>query len=198
MKAPCSLPEALRQELADWRLWLARAIVVGAAVVAGLTVVGFTWLAETASGWFGVLRGRAWWAPLLCTPACAAAVAWCTRRFAPGAAGSGIPQVMATLEQEVGDAERGLFVSLRLSVAKILLTSGGLLGGLSLGREGPSVQIAAGIMLQARRLMRFGSPAGRMPVGVHGLLVAGGAAGIAAAFNTPLGGVMFAIEELAR
>jgi H+/Cl- antiporter ClcA len=80
-------------------------------------------------------------------------VVWCTRRFAPGAAGSGIPQVMATLEKEVGDAERGLFVSLRLSVAKIVLTAAGLLGGLSLGREGPSVQIAAGIMLQARRFM---------------------------------------------
>jgi H+/Cl- antiporter ClcA len=193
MKAPRSLTEALSQELADWRLWLARGIVVAAAVAAGLTVVGFTWLAETASGYFSALRGLAWWAPLLCAPACAAAVVWATRRYAPGAAGSGIPQVMATLEKEVGDAERGLFVSLRLSVAKILLTASGLLGGLSLGREGPSVQIAAGIMLSARRFMPANSP-----VGIHGLLVAGGAAGIAAAFNTPLGGVMFAIEELAR
>jgi H+/Cl- antiporter ClcA len=193
MKPPRTLSEALSQELADWRLWWARAVVVGAAVVAGLTVVGFTWLAETASRYFATLRVVAWWAPLVCAPACAAAVVWCTRRFAPGAAGSGIPQVMATLEKEVGDAERGLFVSLRLSVAKILLTSTGLLGGLSLGREGPSVQIAAGIMLQARRLMPD-----KAPVGIHGLLVAGGAAGIAAAFNTPLGGVMFAIEELAR
>lgn len=185
--------EALRQELADWRLWWARTVVVAAAVAAGLTVVGFTWLAETASHYFGAMRALAWWSPLLAAPACAAAVVWLTRRFAPGAAGSGIPQVMVTLEKEVGEGERGLFVSLRLSVAKILLTSAGLLGGLSLGREGPSVQIAAGIMLQARRLM--GSAA---PVGIHGLLVAGGAAGIAAAFNTPLGGVMFAIEELAR
>jgi H+/Cl- antiporter ClcA len=198
MKPPRSMKEALSQELADWRLWLARAVVVGAAVVAGLTVVGFTWLAENASSYFSVLRAQAWWAPLLCAPACAAAVVWCTRRFAPGAAGSGIPQVMAALEQEVGEPERGLFVSLRLSLAKILLTSCGLLGGLSLGREGPSVQIAAGIMLQARRFMRFAFPDGKAPVGVHGLLVAGGAAGIAAAFNTPLGGVMFAIEELAR
>jgi H+/Cl- antiporter ClcA len=198
MKAPRTLSEALSQELADWRLWLARAVVVAAAVLAGLTVVGFTWLAEAASARFAALRACAWWAPLLVTPACAAAVVWCTRRFAPGAAGSGIPQVMATLEKEVGEQERGLFVSLRLSVAKILLTSSGLLGGLSLGREGPSVQIAAGIMLQARRFMRPGNAGGALPVGVHGLLVAGGAAGIAAAFNTPLGGVMFAIEELAR
>jgi H+/Cl- antiporter ClcA len=183
----------LRRELGDWRLWTVRAIVVLLAAAAGLTVVGFTWLAEAAYGRFAALRALAWWSPLVWTPPCTAFVVWCTRRFAPGAAGSGIPQVMATLDTNVGDAERGLFVSLRLSVAKILLTAGGLLGGLSLGREGPSVQIAAGVMLQARRLIPAGSA-----VGIHGLLVAGGAAGIAAAFNTPLGGVMFAIEELAR
>jgi H+/Cl- antiporter ClcA len=183
----------LRRELGDWRLWTVRAIVIALAAAAGLTVVGFSWLADMAYASFAALRNRAWWSPLFWTPACTAFVVWCTRRFAPGAAGSGIPQVMATLEPEVGEAERGLFVSLRLTVAKIVLTTGGLLGGLSLGREGPSVQIAAGVMLQARRLIPAGSA-----VGVHGLLVAGGAAGIAAAFNTPLGGVMFAIEELAR
>jgi H+/Cl- antiporter ClcA len=170
-----------------------RAVVVLLAAAAGLTVVGFSWLAEGAYARFAALHAAAWWSPLIVTPACTAAVVWATRRFAPGAAGSGIPQVMATLDTKVGEAERGLFVSLRLTVAKILLTAGGLLGGLSLGREGPSVQIAAGVMLQARRFLPPGSA-----VGVHGLLVAGGAAGIAAAFNTPLGGVMFAIEELAR
>jgi H+/Cl- antiporter ClcA len=183
----------LRRELSDWRLWTVRVIVILLSAVAGLTVVGFSWLADVAYERFAALRTLAWWSPLIWTPACTAFVVWCTRRFAPGAAGSGIPQVMATLDTAVGERERGLFVSLRLSVAKILLTVTGLLGGLSLGREGPSVQIAAGIMLQARRLIPAGSA-----VGIHGLLVAGGAAGIAAAFNTPLGGVMFAIEELAR
>jgi H+/Cl- antiporter ClcA len=190
---PKAWRDAFGRELADWRVWAARILVVALAVVAGLTIVFFTWLAESASEHFSALRGRFHWAPLVVTPLCAAAVVWCTRRFVPGAGGSGIPQVMATLDRRVGEAERGLFVSLRLSVSKILLTSAGLLGGLSLGREGPSVQIAAGVMLQARRLMPSGAA-----VGVHGLLVAGGAAGIAAAFNTPLGGVMFAIEELAR
>ena len=183
----------LRRELSDWRLWTVRVIVILLSAAAGLIVVGFSSLADVASERFTALRTLAWWSPLIWTPACTAFVVWCTRRFAPGAAGSGIPQVMATLDTAVGEGERGLFVSLRLTIAKILLTVGGLLGGLSLGREGPSVQIAAGVMLQARRLI----PAGGA-VGIHGLLVAGGAAGIAAAFNTPLGGVMFAIEELAR
>jgi H+/Cl- antiporter ClcA len=75
----------------------------------------------------------------------------------------------------------------------MLLTTWGLLAGLSLGREGPSVEIAAGVMHHARRWLPAGSQ-----VSEHGLMLAGGAAGIAAAFNTPLGGVMFAIEELSR
>jgi H+/Cl- antiporter ClcA len=181
------------RELADWRLWWGRGVVVAVAVVAGLTVVGFTWLCDQAARLFGQMYPARWWLPLLASPAVAAAVVWLTRRFAPGAAGSGIPQVMAALEPAAVPAVRGLFVSLRLTVAKIALTAGGLLGGLSLGREGPSVQVAAGVMLQARRFM----PAGAA-INAHGLLVAGGAAGIAAAFNTPLAGVMFAIEELAR
>ena len=182
-----------RLELSDWQLWWGRAVVVGLAVLAGLSVVGFTWMCELAFSAFEQVRQLAWWTPLLWTPAWAALIVWLTRRHAPGAAGSGIPQVMAALEPALAPGERGLFVSLRLSVAKVLLTAGGLLGGLSLGREGPSVQIAAGIMLQAQRFLPR-----RSSVTAHGMLVAGGAAGIAAAFNTPLAGVMFAIEELAR
>jgi H+/Cl- antiporter ClcA len=183
----------LHQEFSDWRIWWGRAVVVALAVAAGLTVVGFTWLCERTAAAFYRVLDLAWWSPLLLTPACAAGVVWLTRRFAPGAAGSGIPQVMATLDASVTPAARGLFVSMRLTLAKIGLTAAGLLGGLSLGREGPAVQIAAGVMLQGRRLMPPGGA-----VTAHGLLVAGGAAGIAAAFNTPLAGVMFAIEELAR
>jgi H+/Cl- antiporter ClcA len=184
---------ALRKEISDWSRWWARAVVVLVAVVAGLTIVGFTWLSEHALDAFFAGRARYWWAPLVWTPVCTALIVWCTRRFAPGAAGSGIPQVIAALDPAMEPAQLGRFVSLKLSAAKIGLTAWGLLAGLSLGREGPSVQIAAGIMLQARRLMPSGAA-----VNAHSLLVAGGAAGIAAAFNTPLAGVMFAIEELAR
>lgn len=187
------LAAALRRELSDWRLWAARSIVIAVAVAAGLTVVGLTWLTERALEAFFLLRAAAWWAPLLWTPLCAGGIVWATRRWAPGAAGSGIPQVMAALDPSVDASNRGRFVSLRLTAAKIALVASGLLAGLSLGREGPSVQIAAGVMHGAKRWLPR-----RSAVTEHGLLVAGGAAGIAAAFNTPLGGVMFAIEELSR
>ena len=123
-----------------------------------------------------------------------AAIVWLTRRYLPGAPGSGIPQVMAATDPSVPVSQYGLFVSIRLTVAKMVLTTWGLLAGLSLGREGPSVQVAAGIMQHARRWL----PKRGVVSDQHGLLIAGGAAGIAAAFNTPLGGVMFAIEELSR
>lgn len=193
MKHEYRIATVFKREFADWRRWWSRAVVIAFAAAAGLTVVGFNWLTEHALRLFFDLRAAWWWAPLVWIPASTAGIVWLTRRFAPGAAGSGIPQVMAALEPSVDASQHGLFVSLRLTLAKIVLTTWGLLAGLSLGREGPSVQIAAGIMLAARRWLPQ-----RSSVSMHGLLVAGGAAGIAAAFNTPLAGVMFAIEELSR
>jgi H+/Cl- antiporter ClcA len=182
---------SLRREFYDWRLWTTRGIVLAFACIAGLTVVALTWISDQALQLFHLLYQQAWWVPLFWTPICTAAIVWCTRRFAAGAAGSGIPQVMAALS--CGSASTSLFVSLRLTVSKLLLTTSGLLAGLSLGREGPSVQIAAGVMHSARRWLPKSGV-----VSAHGLIMAGGAAGIAAAFNTPLGGVIFAIEELTR
>lgn len=182
---------SLQNEFYDWRLWTTRVVVLAFASLAGLTVVAFTFLSEHALAAFHSLNAAAWWAPLLLTPICTAGIVWCTRRYAPGAAGSGIPQVMAALS--TGASSSSLFVSIRLTLSKILLTTWGLFAGLSLGREGPSVQVAAGIMHSARRWLPK-----KDVVSDHGLLMAGGAAGIAAAFNTPLGGIIFAIEELTR
>ncbi|WP_233151692.1 chloride channel protein [Pelomonas sp. KK5] len=183
----------MRQDLSDWRQWLARAVVLVHAVAAGLAVVAFTWICEHALAGFAALHRWQPLLPLVWTPAWTAGMAWLTRRFAPGAAGSGIPQVMTVLSGSLDPAQRPRFVSLRLSLAKMLLTAGGLLGGLAIGREGPSVQIAAGVMGAARRWL---PP--RSALNDNGLMVAGGAAGIAAAFNAPLAGVMFAIEELSK
>ena len=183
---------SMRDALADWRQWLARIVVLAYAAAAGLSVVAFSKLCDLAQAGFTHVVALHPLMPLAWTTACTALVVWLTRRFAPGAAGSGIPQVMATLDPAFAPGERSTLVSLRLSLAKMVLTAGSLLGGLASGREGPSVQIAAGVMQHARRWL---PP--HPGISEHGLLVAGGAAGIAAAFNAPLAGVMFAIEELA-
>lgn len=184
----------LRQELRDGRRWLERSIVLAYACAAGLCVVAFTLLADAAFELFlHIYHWQGGWAVLLWMPAVAAAVVWATRRWAPGAAGSGIPQVITALDSSLDTGRHGRFVSLWLSFAKIVLASAGFLAGLSIGREGPSVQVAAGVMHHARRWF---DP--RSGITAHALLVAGGAAGIAAAFNAPLAGVVFAIEELSR
>ena len=188
--------QRLREEVTGGRQWLDRTVVIAYAVATGLVVVGFTHLAESAVEAFHWLTGLETfgrWAPLLWTPALALALLWLTRRFARGTEGSGIPQVVAALEQPMTDPERHRLVSLSLSLKKIVLVSGGLLAGLSIGREGPTVQVGAGVMQHARRWLSQ-----RSTIDEHDLIVAGAAAGIAAAFNTPLGGIIFAIEQLTR
>jgi H+/Cl- antiporter ClcA len=130
---------------------------------------------------------------LLCTPVLTVAVLWWMRRFAPGAAGSGIPQVVRCLAEDLPHRQRAWLVSPGLALQKLALVSGGLLGGLSIGREGPTVQVGAGLMVAARPWL---SP--RSTIDEHDLMVAGAAAGIAAAFNTPLGGIVFGLEQLTR
>jgi H+/Cl- antiporter ClcA len=186
----------LQNELLTWHQWRDRAVVMLFAAATGLVVVGFTLLAEAATHGHDWLRqqgdyGR--YLMLLWTPLLTVGVLWWTRRFVPGAAGSGIPQVVRALEDDLPPAPRAELVSPRIALHKIGLISGGLLAGLSIGREGPTVQIGAGLMDAAQRWL---SP--RTGIDAHDLMVAGAAAGIAAAFNTPLGGIVFALEQLTR
>lgn len=182
-----------KKELLNWRLWSGRAIVLIFAALSGLLIVSFTKLAEFSFDYFLQLQSLYWWFPLLLTPLITIFIVYLTRRFVPGAAGSGIPQVIAALDGKCAPDKINFFVSLRLSFAKILLTSLGLFAGLSLGREGPSVQVAAGVMRQSKRIFPK-----LVQISESSLIMAGGAAGIAAAFNTPLGGIMFAMEELSK
>ncbi len=183
--------EHLRAELSAGRVWIDRAIVLCYAIAAGLFVVGFTLISNWAFGSFQRVYDRWPWVVLLTTPLITAGIVWLTRRYFPGAAGSGIPQVKAALHPELPHDKRFFFASLRLTLAKIGLGAAGFAAGLSIGREGPSVQVAAGVMQHARRWLSPGST-----IDGRALLVAGGAAGIAGAFNAPLAGVVFAIEEL--
>lgn len=176
--------------------WMDRAVVMGFAALTGLVVVGFTLLAEAGShafGWLSSTQGAGPWVGLVLTPLLTVMVVDWTRRFVPGAAGSGIPQVVRALDDDPPPGRLAWLVSLKLSLHKAVLVSGGMLAGLSIGREGPTVQVGAGVMLQARRFLST-----RTEIDAHDLMVAGAAAGIAAAFNTPLGGIVFALEQLSR
>jgi len=186
----------LQLELLAGRQWVDRAIVLAYAALTGVLVVGFTLLTEGASHSFAQVTAMAAWTPYLAlvwTPACTVGLLWWTRRFAPGTFGSGIPQVVRALDDDLQPHQLSWMVSLRMSLHKIGLVSGGMLAGLSIGREGPTVQVGAGVMAHAQRWL---SP--RSGIDAHDLMVAGAAAGIAAAFNTPLGGIVFALEQLSR
>ena len=168
--------------------WRQRLIFLFGGCLVGLAGVLMAVGADTAHAVFD--RLLAFWplAPLIVTPAGFAGLAWITRTMFPNSEGSGIPQAIAA-RKLWGVRERSRLVSLRIGVGKIALTLAGLLVGASIGREGPTVQVGASVMFALGRL----SPA-RQP----GLILAGAAAGIAAAFNTPLAGVIFAIEEMSR
>jgi H+/Cl- antiporter ClcA len=173
--------------------WRTRAIVWLAAALCGLAAVAFAALSDLAlRGFNAITHGRLWLA-LVLTPSVGMAVVWGTVRFFPGAQGSGIPQTIAATRLLERHRDASLLLSVRIACGKIGLGALALLGGFSAGREGPSVQIAASIMLQARQLLPH-----LRAIRAPDLALAGGAAGIAAAFNTPLAGITFAVEELGR
>jgi H+/Cl- antiporter ClcA len=173
----------------DWRR---RVVFWGGAIATGAVAVGFALGSELAIGVFERARSQWSWWPFVGAPAGLALAVWVTRRWLPGAEGSGIPQTIAALSLPT-EAERDRVLSLRIAFGKILVALLALASGASIGREGPTVQVGASIMHSLRRYARF--PAVDID---RGLILAGGAAGIAAAFNTPLAGVVFAIEELSR
>jgi H+/Cl- antiporter ClcA len=168
--------------------WQRRAIFLLGGIAVGGAAVGFALLADLAQREFQRLIALSPYAPLVIMPASFAALVFVTNRFFPNSQGSGIPQAIAARRLDDQGA-RGRLVSMRIAIGKILLTLLGLLCGASVGREGPSVQVGASIMFMVGRL----SPS-RQP----GLILAGAAAGVSAAFNTPLAGIVFGIEEMSR
>jgi H+/Cl- antiporter ClcA len=179
----------IRRVLLSRRAWRVRGAFLLGALAVGLVSSVFGVLSEQANRLFAAIAEAAPMAPLLLTPLGLVLVVWLARRFFPGSEGSGINQVIAALELKNKDR----FLTLRLAAGKILLTLIGQGCGASVGREGPTVHVAASIMYSMRRLARF--PADYM---ARGMLLAGGAAGISAAFNTPLAGIIFAFEEMLR
>ncbi len=173
----------------DWKAHLV--FMLGGAIV-GLVAVFMAVSSEWANHQFFKLVQQYGFIAFIVSPLGLILIVYLTRKFFPGAEGSGIPQVVATLE--LGhEKERSVLLTLRIAFGKVFLCILGLLSGASIGREGPTVHVGAAIMFSLRRFVRF-----RLYDMERVLIIAGGAAGVAAAFNTPLAGIVFAIEELSR
>ncbi|WP_042300034.1 chloride channel protein [Paraburkholderia kururiensis] len=179
-----------------YKLWLHYGVFWIGAVVAGLLAVLYARLIDYGYNLFLSYVAHDRWAPLLVTPVVSALCVWITRRFFEGAEGSGIPQVIAALH---GPRELGQrLLTLPILVGKILVSFLAILGGLTIGREGPTIHVGAALMFSLRQFYpaRFRAISG---AGLERkLALAGAAAGLSAAFNAPLAGVVFAIEELTR
>jgi len=178
------------------RLFLQVGLPWGAALLVGLVSVFYAnWSREASDAFLVWIAGRSWLAFII-TPTVTVLGLFLTRRWFTGSEGSGIPQVIAALHARRAEEEdtlmRRLF-GLRVVAGKIGISLLGLLGGLTIGREGPTVHIGAAIMAELRRFYPH-----QHPQLERRLLLAGAAAGLSAAFNTPLAGIIFAIEELAR
>jgi H+/Cl- antiporter ClcA len=128
---------------------------------------------------------------LTVVPCVAALATWITRGQFGGAEGSGIPQVIATVQSD-DESTISRLLSVKVLVGKVVLSFLAALGGLTIGREGPTVQVGAAVMLHVKRLFP------KTRITDRQLILAGGGAGLAAAFNAPLAGFAFSIEGLAR
>jgi chloride channel protein, CIC family len=187
------MPSARVGGTAAGRLGALAVLSVGAGMAAGLLASAFRLALSRAERFRDALLPRLHdhgvagilGIVLLCAAATAAA-AWLVHRFSPQASGSGIPHVEAQL--------RGNWSGnpLRIIFAKFF---GGLLAigaGLALGREGPTVQMGASLSLLLGRMSH------RSEEECKALLAAGAGAGLATAFNAPIAGAIFVLEELVR
>ena len=136
------------------------------------------------------------WLLFIITPVCFVFAWWLVKQFAKNARGSGIPQVMAAIE--LATPKRSHLVesllSLKTIAIKILSSILMIFGGGAVGREGPTIQIAGSIFWKVNQLIPKSWP----KISKKNMIITGAAAGLAAAFNTPLGGIVFGIEELAK
>lgn len=167
-----------------------------ASVLVGLVAVGYAQLFSWAESLSATTFKEARWAVFIIMPLSMIGAWWLVRRFAPAARGSGIPQVLAALElSKTSEAHAGSrLLSLRIVIIKIASSILMAFGGAAVGREGPTIQISAAIFRRINTLL----PAWWPKAQNRNMILTGAAAGLAAAFNTPLGGIVFAVEELSK
>src|SRR5215471_6818856 len=160
---------------------LVLALVIGA--LTGLAVVAFILLTERMGMRLYPVDGAPW-RRLLFPVVGSLGIGYLLYRYFPNARGSGVPQTKAALFAREGR------ITLRTVLGKFFCTSATLASGIPLGREGPAVQVGGGIASVLGRNLGLSAEK------VKALIPVGSAAAIAAAFNTPLAAVLFALEEI--
>jgi len=171
--------ETLRQH--EDKIQLVLTLIIGAVV--GLVVAAFIYVTENLGARLYPAGGAAW-RRLLMPSGGALITGYLLCRFFPNARGSGIPQTKAALFLRDG------FITFRTVLGKFSCCSASLASGIALGREGPSVQIGAGLASVLGRRLGLG------PNRIRELVPVGASAALAAAFNTPVAAVLFTLEEV--
>ncbi len=167
-----------------------------ASLLTGLVAVGYAKLFD----WAQLANSRIFasnrWLLFIITPLCFITAWWMVKRFAFAARGSGIPQVMAALSMANPKEYKkiGRLLNLKIIVVKIISSLTFVFGGGAIGREGPTIQVGGAIARQVNQWLPHWWP----KFSNKNLIMSGAAGGLAAAFNTPLGGIVFAVEELAK
>jgi H+/Cl- antiporter ClcA len=182
----------LKHYLYKPQTWRTNLVFWGGAILVGLVAAVFALMADQADHLFRKIIAYNQYLPLLITPAGFVLTVYLTRKVFSGAEGSGIPQTLIALA-DPGSSLSNRLLSMRMVVGKVLMAVLALCSGASLGREGPTVHLGAAILHSLGKYAH-------LPTRYYerGLILTGGGAGIAAAFNTPLAGIIFAIEEMAR
>jgi len=169
------------------------------------------WIGSVITGFFAVMYAKifAWgenllhfilnwhdWMIFIIAPIGFVLSWWLVKEFAPNAKGSGIPQVMAAVELANPKEHRKIrsLLSIKIIVFKIISSVVLVIGGGAVGREGPTIQIAGSIFRKVNEYLPEWWP----KISKKNMIMTGAAAGLAAAFNTPLGGIVFAVEELSK
>ena len=167
-----------------------------ASLVTGLIAVVYAKLFALAEHGTVYAVHHFFWALFLITPCCFLLSRWLVKKYAPYSRGSGIPQVMVSLELPTPHYHEKVnkLLSIRIIFIKVLSSLVLVTGGGVIGREGPTIQIAGSVFRKVNQWL----PAWWPKISKRNMIMTGAAAGLAAAFNTPLGGIVFAVEELTK
>jgi H+/Cl- antiporter ClcA len=166
------------------------------AFITGLVSVLYAKLFSWAELGTTYIFNQASWLFFIITPLSFLLALWLVKKFAPFSRGSGIPQVSAAIElaNPKHNHKVNKLLSLRVIFIKILSSLVMIFGGGIIGREGPTIQISASVFKKINDLLPDWNP----KISRRNMIITGAAAGLASAFNTPLGGIVFAIEELTK